>query len=249
MFSVTFHHCSLWMYEQQLFSLRIWNPNISLCQWKLPFSRVEKVVFRPVVCACTRNKDCNILLVSAPHKKHSIKIFIMYSGSYSFTNIPMLVFSQVMCCILLETKMLSKHPLKLLVLQGNNIWSVCQIKLQRFALVRKTTLVTAVFWLLWLTYKSLWPQGLAGCSLTLSLHNPSSLLLFFSSPLCPCMFLCIWAQTKKHVWFSTWISPWRLKNSQKQSRQAGRSGLDMAARLRPLVQTLWSLVHRTVSAG
>lgn len=40
-------------------------------------------------------------------------------------------------------------------------------------------LVTAVFWLLWLTYKSFLPWGLAKCSLTLSLHNP--LLFFFSS--------------------------------------------------------------------
>lgn len=86
-------------------------------------------------------------------------------------------------------QILSKHSLKLLVLQGN-IWSVCQIKLQHFALVRKTTLVTAVFWLLWLTYKSLWPQGLAGCSLTLSSHNPA-LFFFFSCPLCLCMFLRI----------------------------------------------------------
>ena len=73
------------------------------------------------------------------------------------------------CHVLYSTRdqKLSKHPLKLLVLQGS-IWSVCQIKLQRFALVRNTTLVTAVFWLRWLTHKHLWPWGLAGCSLTLS---------------------------------------------------------------------------------
>lgn len=147
------------------------------------------------------------------------------------------------CYVLYSTRdqILSKHSLKLLVLQGN-IWSVCQIKLQRFAMVRKTTLVTAVFWLLWLTYKSVWPQGLAGCSLTLSLHNPS--LFFF------CFFSqSLYVLVDLYVWFSTWISPWHRKSSQKQSKQAGMSGLDRAALLQPLDGTPLSLVHQTVSAG
>lgn len=90
-------------------------------------------------------------------------------------------------------QILSKHSLKLLVLQGN-IWSGCQVKLQRFALVKKNTLVTAVFWLLRLTYKSLWPQGLAGCSLTLPLHN---LPLFVC--LCFCVFACLWASINRYA--------------------------------------------------
>lgn len=117
----------------------------------------------------------------------------------------MLIFSHPVwhgCHVLDSTRdqILSKHSLKLLVLQGN-IWSACQIKLQRFALVRKTTLVTAVFWLLWLTYKSLWPQGLAGCSLTLSLHNPSllSVFSFFSLSLYVLLYLCMCGSVPKFL--------------------------------------------------
>ncbi len=192
---------SSWMYALQLPCLRVVNPNISLGQRKFPFNwlnKVPTVVVWPVVYAYTvqhtLDRDCNILLVSATHKKYTIKIFIMYSISnllcfYRHSHAIFSVWQR--CHVLYSTRdqILSKHSLKLLVLQGN-IWSVCQIKLQHFALVRKTTLVTAVFWLLWLTYKSLWPQGLAGCSLTLSSHNPS-LFLFFSSSLFLCMCLCV----------------------------------------------------------
>lgn len=73
---------------------------------------------------------------------------------------------------------LSKHSLKLLVLKSS-ISCVCQIKLQHFFWVRRAILVAAVFWLQWLTHKSLWPLGLAGCSLTLSWHNPFFLFLLF----------------------------------------------------------------------
>lgn len=148
--------------------------------------------------------------------------------------------------VLLSTRdqTLSKHSVKLLVLQGN-IWCVCQIKLQRFALVWKNTLVTAVFWLLWLTYKSLWPQGLAACSLTLSSHNPSlSLHLFFFSP--PSLYvLDVFARYGS----GTWTSPWHLRNSQKWSRRAGTSGPGRAAPPRPPDRTLSSLARRTASAG
>lgn len=148
--------------------------------------------------------------------------------------------------VLLSTRdqTLSKHSVKLLVLQGN-IWCVCQIKLQRFALVWKNTLVTAVFWLLWLTYKSLWPQGLAACSLTLSSHNPSlSLHLFFFSP--PSLYvLDVFARYGS----GTWTSPWHLRSSQKWSRRAGTSGPGRAAPPRPPDRTLSSLARRTASAG
>lgn len=131
----------------------------------------------------------------------------------ALSNIPGRVFSHPECrgCHVLHSTrgwILWKHSLKLLVLQGS-IWSVCQIKLQSFASVRKTTLGTAVFWLLWLTYNSLWPRGLAGCSLTSSSHNPSlccfSLLLFFYiflSVLYILMYACVWYDKEQYLNFS-----------------------------------------------
>jgi len=171
----------------------------------------------------------------------------------AFKSNPLLIFILVAWqrCPVLNSKTNAAKTLTN-ILQGN-IWSVCQLKFQCFASVKKTTLVTAVFWLLWLTYKSLCLQGLTGCSLTLSSHYllyRFAFVILLLVTLCSCVFAR--GSKQEHTeWFSrpTWISPWHLKNSQKWSRQTGRCGLGRAAQLPPLDRTASSLVHQTVSTG
>ena len=233
---------SSWMHIFQKPCLWILNPNISL-GWRKTSLLLTRRRSPPVVSAQIHYKDWN----NPAFISGVIKTSRIYSISY-FT----MLWQTLPCCYFLiqcgrvlhsaRDQTLSKHSVKLLVLQGN-IWCVCQIKLQRFALVWKNTLVTAVFWLLWLTYKSLWPQGLAACSLTLSSHNPSLPICFFFSS---SVFLCS-GRVCTHG-SGTWTSPWHLKNSQKWSRRAGTSGPGRAAPPRPPDRTLSSLARRTASA-
>lgn len=136
-----FWSCPVWEFKTQIFHFAL--RNISLTdQTKFPL-----LYFIYSICIYRLYRSC---LFQHHIKMHShLMMFTVYSTACfcfylnSCADIFWFNVATRMSYAILYTRFFL-NSLKLLVLQGN-IWCVWQIKPQYFALVRKTTLVTAVF--------------------------------------------------------------------------------------------------------